>query len=180
MADTEHFEESKRCTLFDKPRKFCQRCSEFHTPDEWGATCERYLGAAPIRTCKTCGGDHPLDRWPGNCFEEPNWNRSELPSPRLISDNLPGDLNGMVSMHDMKRYDSKAKYYRSLREGGCEIVGNEKLGPRRERPEREVEADIAMDVKDALEQLKTDSLSNDQMGNMLKAPAKVEGGFTVA
>lgn len=180
MADTEQLEEDKRCTLFDGKRTFCQRCSEFHKEADWGPGCERYLGAAPIRHCKTCGGDHPLDRWPGNCFAEPNWSRSELASPQLISDNLPGDINGMLSMHDMKRYDSKAAYYRSLREGGCEIVGNDQQGPRREKPEREVEADIARDVKDAFEQLKTDSLSNDEMANMLRAPADVQGGFTVA
>lgn len=180
MADTEQLDEDKRCTLFDKPKKFCQRCSEFHAADEWMDTCQRYLGAAPIRQCKTCGGWHPLDAWRGNCMPEPNWNRSELASPQIISDNLPGDINGMRSMHDMKLYDSKAAYYRSLRAGGCEIVGNEQQGPKREKLEREVEADIARDVKDALEQLKTDSLSNDQMSNMLRAPAPVEGGFTVA
>ena len=59
-------DEDKRCTLFDKAQKFCQRCSEFHTADEWMQTCERYLGAAPIRKCSTCGGWHPLDRWNGN------------------------------------------------------------------------------------------------------------------
>lgn len=171
--------DSKRCTLFDRPRRFCQRCSEFHAADDWMDGCERYLGAAPIRHCQTCGGDHPLDRWPGNCMPERDWNRSELPSPRIISDTLPGDINGMRSMHDMKLYDSKSAYYRSLREGGCEIVGNDRREPRRERSDREIENDIAVDVKDALDQLKTNGLSDDQMGNMLREPAAVEGGFTV-
>lgn len=172
--------EDKRCTLFDKPRSFCQRCSEFHTADEWTVTCERYLGAAPIRRCKTCGGDHPLDRWPGNCMPEQNWNRSELASPRIIGDALPGDINGMLSMHDGKLYDSKSAYYRSLREGGCEIVGNDQSSPRRHVSEREIDNDIARDVKDALDQLQTDGLSNDEMGNMLRAPADVHAGFSVA
>lgn len=131
MADTEHEQqdEDKRCTLFTKPKRFCQRCSEFHSEDEWGETCERYLGAAPIVRCKICGGDHPQDRIPGNCLPEPNWNESDLPVCRsFISDNLEsiGGLNGVQSMADGRWYTSKAKMRADYRARGLTEMGTEK------------------------------------------------------
>jgi hypothetical protein len=122
-------DEDKRCTLFDGPRRFCQRCSEFHKVDEWMDWCEAYLGAAPIQKCKTCGGDHPLDRIPGNCQPEPNWNESDLPVCRqFISDSLEGlgGLNGVQSMADGKFYTSKAKMRAEYRARGLTEMGNDK------------------------------------------------------
>lgn len=46
---------------------------------------------------------------------------------RHISDDLPSD--GLLSQADGKKYNSKSSYYKSLKENGYEIVGNEKLGP---------------------------------------------------
>ena len=127
MADTEH-EEDKRCTLFDKKQTFCQRCSEFHTADDWMASCERYIGAAPIRQCKTCGGWHPLDRWNGNCMPEPNWNESDLNVCRnFISDNLEsiGGLNGVQCQASGIHFTSKSKMRREYKARGVIEVGNE-------------------------------------------------------
>lgn len=175
MPDTEQLEESKRSTLFDKPRKFCQRCSEFHAAEEWGESCERYMGAAQIRHCKTCGGWHPLDRWSGNCLPEYNWNRSELPSPQFISDTLPDIMNPLTG----KPIDSKSALRKQYKAAGVEEIGNEQIA-RPERSERQIEADVARDVKRTLETLKSDNISNDEMRNMLRSPAPVEHGITVA
>lgn len=188
MADTEHPDEDKRCTLFDKPKRFCQRCSEFHAADDWMETCERYLGGAPIRRCKTCGGDHPLDRWPHNCMPERNWNESDLNVCRnFISDNLEslGGLDGLKNMADGKHYTSKSRLRAEYRARGVEEVGNEGV---RDHPsdwtmkgpsEREIERDIAMDIKKSLEQLSSDNFSDGQMKTMLQPEnAPVEGGFS--
>lgn len=179
MPDTEHPEESKRCTLFDEPRRFCQRCSEFHKLSEWTDGCERYLGAAPIRACKVCGGWHALDRWGRNCMDEPNWNRSELPSPGFISDNLEpqGGLNGLRSMVSGQHYTSKAELRKEYRRAGVEEVGNESVKQFRRES---CEEDVAKDIKKTIEQLTSDNLSNDELQNMLRAPAPVEAGISVA
>lgn len=175
MADTEHQEdEDKRCTLFDRKRTFCQRCSEFHTSDEWMESCERYMGAAPIRQCKTCGGWHPTDRWSGNCFPEPNWNRSELASPDFISDTFE-----MKSLVNGKTYTSKTAFYRHARESGCFIEEPGSQPKQREVTEREIENDIAGDVKKSLEQLRNGTLTDDAMANMMQAPAEGVNGFHV-
>lgn len=128
MADTEQLDEDKRCTLFDKAQTFCQRCSEFHTADDWMASCERYIGAAPIRQCKTCGGWHPLDRWNGNCMPEPNWNESDLNVCRnFISDNLEsiGGLNGIQCQASGLMFTSKSKLRREYKARGMIEVGND-------------------------------------------------------
>lgn len=128
MADTEQLDEDKRCTLFDKAQRFCQRCSEFHTDDDWMETCERYLGAAPIRQCKVCGGWHPLDRWGGNCFDEPNWLETDLNVCRnFVSDNLEGigGLNGIQCQASGLHFTSKSKLRREYKARGVIEVGNE-------------------------------------------------------
>lgn len=175
MPDTEHAEESKRCTLFDKPKKFCQRCSEFHAADEWMDHCERYMGAAPIRKCKTCGGDHPLDRWPGNCMPERNWNESDLPVCRsFISDTLPDIKNPLTGLP----ISSKSELRRQYKAAGVEEVGNEGVGTHPservcvpETDEKALERQVATSVKQTLETLRSDNVSNEQMANMLRAPA---------
>ena len=128
MPDTEQLDEDKRCTLFDKAQKFCQRCSEFHTDADWMETCEKYLGAAPIRQCKTCGGWHPLDRWSGNCMPEPNWNETDLNVCRnFISDNLEsiGGLNGVQCQASGIHFTSKKRMRDEYRARGVVEVGNE-------------------------------------------------------
>lgn len=180
MADTEHADDDKRCTLFDKPKRFCQRCSEFHTAEDWSDGCERYMGAAPIRKCKTCGGDHPLDRWPGNCMPERNWNESDLPVCRqFISDNLEAlsNVNGLRSMVSGQQYTSKAALRAEYKRAGVEEVGNESV---KQFKKEACETDIAGDIKATIEQLTSDNISNDELKNMLRAPAPVEHGITVA
>lgn len=187
MPDTEHLDEDKRCTLFDKPKKFCQRCSEFHDDADWLETCERYIGAAAIRQCRTCGGWHALDRYPGNCMPEPNWNRSDHPSPMIISDNLAGGVNGTQSMGDGRFYDSKSALRKHYKERDLVEVGNEFVGmapeEREARPsqaDKDWERDVAMDLKKTISQLKDGTLTDGAMGNMLRPEnAPVEGGFSV-
>ena len=179
MPDTEQLDEDKRCTLFDKPKKFCQRCSEFHAADDWMPNCEPYIGAAPIRQCKVCGGWHALDAWRGNCLPEPNWNRSEHPSPGFISDNLEalGGLDGLRSMVSGTHYTSKAELRREYRRAGVEEVGNESV--KTWKPTA-CEDDIAKDLKQTIETLTSDNISNDEVANMLRSPAPVEHGITIA
>lgn len=193
MADTEQLaqDEDKRCTLFDKPKRFCQRCSEFHAADEWGETCERYLGGAPIRRCKTCGGDHPLDRWPGNCMPERNWNESDLPVCRnFISDNLEAQagLNGLVSMADGQRYTSKSELRKGYRRAGVEEVGNDSslrthVSERQAAPEKtdkQIEADIKEAIDQAHAELTDGTLTDDAMKTWLRPEnAPTATGFSV-
>ena len=190
MPDTEQLDDDKRCTLFDKPKKFCQRCSEFHAADDWMETCERYMGGAPIRLCKTCGGDHPLDRWPHNCMPEPNWNRSELSSPSIISDNLEAiaGLNGLQSMADGRRYTSKSELRKGYRRAGVEEVGNDsslkthvserKVAP--EKTDREIDADITEAIDKAHAELTDGTLTDDAMKNWMRPEnAPTTAGFSV-
>lgn len=140
MADTEQLDEDKRSALFSKAQRFCQRCSEFHTDAEWMETCERYLGAAPIRQCKTCGGWHPLDRWNGNCLPERNWNESDLNVCRqFISDNLEsiGGLNGVQCQASGIHFTSKSKMRAEYRARGVTEMGNDKPAPfKKPKPDR--------------------------------------------
>lgn len=74
------------------------------------------------RFCRVCRGWHSLEEeWPHNCRPEPNWNRADLPSPRLIRDGLEDVWNPVNG----KIYDSKSAYYRAVKDAGCEIAGND-------------------------------------------------------
>lgn len=127
-----------------------------------------------FRMCKVCGGMHSTAAWPDNCKPETPWLKSDLPTPMLISDQL-ADVR---SMHDGKVYDSKSRYYESLRRAGKVIVGNEQAKPRAQS-ERELDREIGQTVKDAVAQLKSGNLSNDQMKNMLREKPESQGGFHV-
>ena len=179
MADTERPEpenEDKRCTLFDGARRFCQRCSEFHTEAEWMETCERYLGGQPIKRCKTCGGDHPLDRWPGNCMPERNWLESDLPVCRqFISDNLEsiGGLNGVQSMADGRWHTSKAKLRADYRALGMVEMGNSKQEPfKKPKPDRKAIRDA---VKRAAWQVEHEGASAENYRKRSKQKPSVFG-----
>lgn len=88
---------------------------------------------ARFRVCRYCGGVHQLGRVPDNC-REPDWDlRSELASPSVQSDSLPGGIHGIFSHADGRRYDSKAKYLAEAKARGCEVIGNEKLPPKEEK-----------------------------------------------
>ena len=51
--------------------------------------------------------------------------RSLLPAPYFISDNLPGGR--LLNHADGREYTSKAEFRRATRAAGCEEVGTEKL-----------------------------------------------------
>lgn len=65
--------------------------------------------------------------------------RSHLPSPMVISDSLDGVWNPMDGRH----YDSKSAYYRSVRQRGGEIIGNESPRVASPPPLPSAEADVA-------------------------------------
>jgi IMP dehydrogenase/GMP reductase len=105
---------------------------------------------------------------------EPNWNRSELASPGIISDTLPDIMNPLTGMP----ISSKSELRKQYKAAGVEEVGNEGIRTHPservcvpETPDRVLERQVAETVKQSLSQLTTDSLSNDQMANMLRAPA---------
>lgn len=111
---------------------------------------------------------------------ERNWNESDLPVCRnFISDNLEalGGLNGLRSMVSGQHYTSKAELRREYKRAGVEEVGNESVKQFRKEPS---EDEIAKDIKATIEQLTSDNISNDEMHNMLRSPAPVEHGITVA
>ncbi|WP_106797291.1 hypothetical protein [Rhizobium sp. H4] len=76
------------------------------------------------RYCRVCGGWHQLDTWPHNCLPAQNLARSDLPAPHFVSDSI--DIR---SMHDGRRYTSKAKLRAEYRSAGVEEIGNEKPQP---------------------------------------------------
>jgi len=76
------------------------------------------------RHCRYCGDLHEVGNWPHNCME-PEPNRSDLPSPYVIRDSLPGGVNGLYHHAACKKIDSKAAYRQATREAGCIEVGNE-------------------------------------------------------
>lgn len=76
------------------------------------------------RVCKYCGDLHELARWPDNCKDNP-WPRSDHPAPYVVSDNLPGGVNGLYHHGVAHKIDSKAAYRRATKESGCIEVGNE-------------------------------------------------------
>lgn len=99
------------------------------------------------RFCKICRGWHDLDRpWPDNCLPERNWNRADLPSPRLIRDGLDDVWNPVNG----KIYDSKSSYYRAVKDAGCEIAGNDSsISTAHEKP---VQVKTPPGLKDTLKQ----------------------------
>ena len=78
-----------------------------------------------------------------------NDKRSHLSSPNFVRDEL-GGLHGLQSMSDGKQYDSKSKYYRSLKDQGAHIV--EHKDPKGFIPHKSKGS--APDIKKALQQLK--------------------------
>lgn len=150
-----------------------------------GATYDEFASGPKtgrFRNCKICGGMHSTAKWPDNCKAETPWLRSDLASPMIISDKLDLDgVNGMVSMHDGRRYDSKRAYYKSLRQGGCEIDDRKEptLTHTNEQPDAAHLREVEETVNEAYEQLHSDSFSNDQMANMLRDKQESVGGFHV-
>jgi len=82
-----------------------------------------------------------------NFFEE------EKPrGPHVISDTLPGGINGIRNHADARIYDSKSAYYKGVRRAGCEIVGNERMD--RPKPELIGKREIGETVKRAWEEVR--------------------------
>jgi hypothetical protein len=54
-------------------------------------------------------------------------------------------LHNVVNPLDGKPYDSKASYYRTVKEAGCEVLGNETITPRDndDIPVAPIEAEVA-------------------------------------
>lgn len=128
-----------------------------------------------FKSCKVCKGIHETSRWPDNCKTETPWMRSDLPSPMIISDSLPDIMHPITG----RPVDSKSKLRADYKRRGVEEVGNEQLPGKREKTDKEIERDIAQDVKRTLETLKSDNVSNGEMQNMLRAPAPSSMGITV-
>ena len=79
---------------------------------------------ARFRLCKSCGDIHQLGRWPHNCLPDAP-NRSDFPAPHIVSDSLPGGVNGLWHHGVGKRTDSKSRFRRMTKDSGCIEVGNE-------------------------------------------------------
>lgn len=79
---------------------------------------------ATFGLCKYCGDLHQYGKWPDNCKTDP-WPRSDYPSPHVVSDSLPGGVNGLFHHGLAKRTDSKSHFRRMTRDSGCVEVGNE-------------------------------------------------------
>lgn len=82
---------------------------------------------------------------PKHIYAQPNEARSDLPAPMIISDTLDYVQNPANG----RTYTSKSKYYKAVRDAGCEIVGNEtpSASP---RPQLD---DPGNDIKQAIEQI---------------------------
>lgn len=75
--------------------------------------------------------------------------RSELPCPAIRSDGM----DPIRSHADGRIYDGKGAYYRSVKEAGCEIVGDD-YAPFERQKAREFTPDpVEPDIKRAIEEL---------------------------
>lgn len=76
------------------------------------------------RFCKVCKGWHRLDQpWPHNCRQEDWRQRSDLPGPMLIRD----EIDHVQSMATGKWYSSKAKLRQEYKDLGMIEVGNDPI-----------------------------------------------------
>lgn len=102
--------------------------------------------------CKTCETTHQRVAFARNCDPEP-WPRSDLPAPYIVSDNLPGGVNGLFHHGTAKRTDSKSHFRRMTKDSGCVEVGNEFAATRkREFRDRITPTQIESAVNEALHQ----------------------------
>ena len=95
--------------------------------------------------CKVCEDTHQRVSYVRNCDPEPP-QRSDYPSPYIISDYLPGGVNGLYHHAACEKIDSKAAYRRATREHGCVEVGGEKAALDRldrESRNRELDSNVA-------------------------------------
>jgi hypothetical protein len=105
-----------------------------------------------LRHCRHCGDLHTLGRWPDNCKDNP-WPRSDLPSPYVQTDALPGGVNGLFHHAAMRKIDSKKAYRDATKAFGCIEMGNEYAAATSARPATELnDTAIESAVNDALHQ----------------------------
>lgn len=100
--------------------------------------------------CRVCETTHQRVSYARNCDPEP-WPRSDFPAPAIISDALPGGVNGLFHHGMAKRTDSKSQFRRMTKDSGCVEVGNEYDATRkREFRDRITPAQIESAVNEAL------------------------------
>jgi hypothetical protein len=103
---------------------------------------------ARSRYCKACQGWHNLEQaWPAECaghFGQVN------AAPMIRTDGM----DPVKSMADGRVYDSRSAYYRSVKNAGCEIVGDDRAGFGK-RPEFTPHAGVERDIKRTIEQLRS-------------------------
>ena len=86
------------------------------------------------------GTEPPLPRGP----------RSSLPAPSI----RPDGMDAIQSMANGEMYDSRSAYYRSVKQAGCEIVGDESKPFENHAAHRAVDAGpVAPDIKRAMQEL---------------------------
>lgn len=104
------------------------------------------------RVCRYCGDLHEVGRWPDNC-KEPAAARSDHPAPAIISDTLPGGVNGLYHHAAERKIDSKSAYRAATKRWGCEELGNEYDAASAAMPDRPwKQNDVESAVNDALHQ----------------------------
>jgi hypothetical protein len=101
---------------------------------------------ARSRLCRVCKDWHSTDSdWPRACYGHFGATAHGA-GPNIISDHL----DGVLSHVDGRMYDSKSRYYASVKAAGCEIVGNEKI-----RPQPVKRSPVGPDIMRALQQLQS-------------------------
>jgi hypothetical protein len=74
--------------------------------------------------CKVCEDTHQRVSYRRNCDPElPQ--RGDYPTPHIVSDGLPGGVNGLLHHGVGRRTDSKSRFRQMTRDSGCIEVGNE-------------------------------------------------------
>ena len=112
--------------------------------------------------CFVKGDDYESDPSKRNCSKCKNakgkirLHGTKIIGTGVISDYLPGGVNGMLSHADGKRYDSKSQYERAVKAKGCRVVGNDFNGATYKTPlERGVrgEFNVRPHLKEAVQRV---------------------------
>lgn len=98
------------------------------------------------RACRICKAWHDLaEPWPADCLGHFGVQASAAPMIRTDG------MEPVRSMLDGKMYDSRARYYGTLKAAGAEIVGNDKA-PFDSRPSFQPRG-VGHSIKRAIEEL---------------------------
>jgi hypothetical protein len=104
---------------------------------------------ARYRWCRQCEEWHEPVRYRRNCDPEPP-QRGDYPTPYIISDTLPGGVNGIMHHAVGRQMDSKSAFRRATKDAGCIEVGNEYVATTK-RPDVQIRENvIAAGVNEAL------------------------------